>query len=493
MVEFGEEHADAFLLIFLPHALYGEFHDVDGGEGEVATPDGGLRTEAVLEHTGAAAHRGHLVLVAQGVVGLPLIVLVERGVEIEEIGEETACRHLAGEGVEVEVAVFGQVVHPPFLFPNLYGEDGGLAAAHALVGGEEYLAHHAAPLGRGVRAIVDGREHHLVATARVDGVHVVDKGLHRLVHAPYGLVHGMLLGALLPGQSVERSFDVVDERLIVEVLVTLSVEFFQVFQFLDVCHAHVGCQVEVEGRDGLSAVHLVLGALHRDTSQHRGGLDALGRARGAMSGDEAAGEDMVEGVLHAGERLGGVIVFVVDVEVVVLHGLAALLGEQVVVDEGFRGLRGKLHHHACRGVGIHVGILTGDIVVLDVDDVEEHVAGLGLAGNGALVAVGDELLRHILAARLHQFHLHGILYLLHRHLALALLCDIVGDFIYQALIFTLVGVKHGFADSRHDLLLVEAHDASVTLYYGQYHLLLRHLVVFDQHLNSANAQNRMQS
>ena len=113
-------------------------------------------------------------------------------------------------------------------------------------------------------------------------------------------------------------------------------------------------------------------------------------------------------------------------QVVMGYGVAALLGEQVVVDEGFGGLRGELHHHARRGVGVHIGILAGDVVVLDVHDVEEHLTGLRLTGHTALVAVGDVLLGHVLAARLHQLQLYEVLNLLHRHPLFATLGDAVG-------------------------------------------------------------------
>ena len=268
MVEFGEEHADALLLIWLVHALDGEFHDVDGSEGEVASPDGGLGPEAVLEDTGTAAHRSHLVDITLGIVGTPLAVLVVGGVEVQEVGEETAGRHLTGQLVKVEVTILGQVVHPTLLLPDLDGEDGGLATAHALVGGEQDLAHDATALCRGIRTVVDGREHHLITTTRMDGVHVMDERLHGLVHTAHGLVDGMLLGALLTCQSIERFLDIVDQRFVVKILVTLTVEILQSLQFLDITHADVGCQVEVEGRDGLTSVHLVLAALHRDTGEH---------------------------------------------------------------------------------------------------------------------------------------------------------------------------------------------------------------------------------
>ena len=155
VVELGKEHIDALLLVLLLSALDGELHDVDGGKREVAAPDTGLRSEAVLEHTRSATHRGHLVDIALGIVGAPLAVLVVRCVEIQEVGEEPARRHLTGQLVEVEVTVLGQIVHTALLLPYLNGENSRLAIAHALVGREQDLTHDAATLGTRVGTIID--------------------------------------------------------------------------------------------------------------------------------------------------------------------------------------------------------------------------------------------------------------------------------------------------------------------------------------------------
>ena len=138
---------------------------------------------------------------------------------------------------------------------------------------------------------------------------------------------------------------------------------------------------------------------------------------------------MVQRVLHTSERLRGVIVLVVDVQIVMRHCLATLLRQQVVVNKGLGGLRCELHHHASWCVGIHVGIFASDIVVLHIDDIQEHITGLGLTGYAALVTVGDVFLGNILAARLHQLHLHQVLNLLYGHLALSTLCYAVCDLI----------------------------------------------------------------
>ena len=52
----------------------------------------------------------------------------------------------------------------------------------------------------------------------------------------------------------------------------------------------------------------------------------------------------------------------------------------------------------------------------------------------------------------------------------------IGDLIQQALILTLIGMKHCLTDGCHNLLLIKAHNASVTLYYCLNHMLIEFLV-----------------
>ena len=120
----------------------------------------------------------------------------------------------------------------------------------------------------------------------------MDKRLHGLVHTRYGLVDGMLYDAVLARQSVQRLQQIVGQFLLIEMGIVFSIQFFQVLDFLDEAVAHVGGKVEIECRDGLSAVHLVLGCFQRDASQDTGSLDAFGRARFAVSGREAVFQNM---------------------------------------------------------------------------------------------------------------------------------------------------------------------------------------------------------
>ena len=101
--------------------------------------------------------------VSFGVVGSPLVALVECCIKVQEVGEETACCDLAGQLVEVVVAVVGQVAHTAFLLPYLYREYSCLAIAHTAVCAVEQFAYDASTLGRCVCTIVDGTEDNLVS------------------------------------------------------------------------------------------------------------------------------------------------------------------------------------------------------------------------------------------------------------------------------------------------------------------------------------------
>ena len=125
IVQLGKETVDAFLLVLDVHALDGKTHDIDGREREVATSDRRFLTEAVVEHASAASHCCQFILIALGVVGTPQFMMVIGGIKIDKIREETACRHLASQLVQVIVGVLGLVAHTRLLFPNLDGEDGG--------------------------------------------------------------------------------------------------------------------------------------------------------------------------------------------------------------------------------------------------------------------------------------------------------------------------------------------------------------------------------
>ena len=260
------------------------------------------------------------------------------------------------------------------------------------------------------------------------------------MYTGHRFVDGMLTGTISTLQAIQRGLEIVHQRLVVQVLQALAIQVFECFQLLDIAQAHEWCQIKVEGRNSLSAVHLVLSALQRDTSQYAGRLDTLGSTRGTMSGSKTVLQDVVQWVLHASKTLGRIVILIVNVQIVMLNGVATLLAQQIVVYEWLGSLAGKLHHHARRCIGVHVGVFARHIVILNVHDIQEHLACLGLTGNRALVTISNVLLSHVLTTRLHQFHLHQVLNLLYRHLTLATLGNTVGNLVQQSLVLAFVSM-----------------------------------------------------
>ena len=213
------------------------------------------------------------------------------------------------------------------------------------------------------------------------------------------------------------------------------------------------------------AVHLVLHRLHGDAGEDGRRLDALRRAGLAVAGLEAELQDLVQRVLDAGQGLRGIVVLVVDVDIVVGDRLADRVGEQDFVHVALRGLGGELHHHAGRGVGVHVGVLAGDVVHLRVDDGLENLVRLGLAGHVAFVAVADVLLRHFLAGAVHQLVFDHVLDFLHGHLFLVDRGDRVGDLGGEDDVFARLRHIHRLQDGCDNLLVVELDVSSVAFEY----------------------------
>lgn len=160
-------------------------------------------------------------------------MLVECGIEIDEIGEEAPCCDFAGEFVKVVVAVFGKIAHSALLFPYLNREDGSSAVAYTLVSRVEEFADNAATFGRSIRAVVDGTEDNLIAAAAVDCVHVVDKRFHRLMDAAYSAVDCVLQHAVVACQTVQRSLCVIIESSFFEVGQIFSGKVLQCFNLFD--------------------------------------------------------------------------------------------------------------------------------------------------------------------------------------------------------------------------------------------------------------------
>ncbi len=188
-----------------------------------------------------------------------------------------------------------------------------------------------------------------------------------------------------------------------------------------------------------------------------------------MSCNKSFLENPVEWMLHASQTFCRVVVFVVYVQIVVFDSSLYIRTQQVVIDKRFCGLACEFHHHSCRRVCVHIGVLASNVIVLSLDDLKKHVAGFCPAGDRPLVAICYIPFCHVLSCRLHQFYLHAILNFFDSHAVLAAHADTVGDFLNQSLIFAHFCCQHGFAYSSFYFFFVIAHNAAITFLNNLYH------------------------
>ena len=237
----------------------------------------------------------------------------------------------------------------------------------------------------------------------------------------------------------------------------------------DLLAAHLNEGGQVGQRDRLAAV-LVAGHLGHDL-----GGDVAGGGEAVGLFDERTGDDsaVLQHVLQIHQvavvHVLGVIVGVVEVDDALVVGVHNVLGQQDAVGDVAADLTG---HIVALG-GIHhrvlVGVLLLGLLVIALDEAEDLViSGVGLAHQGAGVAVGDVVLGHLERAVGHDVVLHHILDLLHRggavHL-LALQLHGLGDSLdlYRRHAVRLRHGLVGLGDGDNDLGNIETDFSAVSL------------------------------
>ena len=162
------------------------------------------------------------------------------------------------------------------------------------------------------------------------------------------------------------------------------------------------------------------------------------------------------------------------------NSITRLGRQQIIIHKRLGGFRSELHHHSCRSVCIHVGVLARHIVFLGSDNLQENVMRLRFTRYIAFIAICDICFGYFLAGRLHELHFHLILNLVNRHYLFAGNRNTIHNALNQCFIFALLGNKHGFAYSCLNFFFIKTDDAAVTFAYSLYHNSIFFVGLLDQ-------------
>ena len=411
--QFFEEPADVAL------GLDGDAGQVDGGEAQVAAagadfPGGIIH---IADDAGAAAHVGNFGLG----MAFFVILLVEGRVHKAEVGEQALGAGADGQPVQVVVGVAGVEADALLHAEDLDGENRRFAVAQTGLGGQHHVAHHHAALGGGVHAVVDGGEGHLRAGTAVHGVQVVDQGFHGLIGGLVGLLLRVLpdegndlvqLVLRSAGQKLRHLFRhqtihvriggqrnlfaqlVYDSAGLIRGILHAAQQFQRPIQIvpetLAVGLLDAGGHAVIEIHDALAAVLVVLVGLNGDAGQRGIAVDVVGLPQHAVTGGEAAVEQIQQVDLAAGGGQG-VEVQVVDMDIPVMMGSRKTGVQHVHFIELLRAFAAELEHTAHGGIAVDVGVFALDVAVHRVlaGDVLEHLhqAGVHLTHTAAFGAV----------------------------------------------------------------------------------------------------------
>ena len=125
---------------------------------------------------------------------------------------------------------------------------------------------------------------------------------------------------------------------------------------------------EVESRDGLPSMLLILIGLEYNRSQCGVALDTLWSTNTAVLGKETTLVEILEVVLYASCCLGRIIVKVVDMNIANLMSARVDVGNKIFACIVFSHLGGKSHHLPGGGICTHIGIAQVGIVLFDLDN-----------------------------------------------------------------------------------------------------------------------------
>ena len=424
----------------------GQTGQVDGRERQVAAAGRHLAIGVVhvAHDAGAAAHVGDL-----GFRRALVVLGVERGIQEGEVREQALGRAVHGQLEQIVVRILRIVVHAFLHAEDLHGEDGRLAGAQALFRGQQHVLDDHAALGRRVHAVVHRAERRLRAGAGMHGVQVVHQRLHGLEGLTVGVAGGILLGvghhtlgrsgihaalnepghhggAELRGhleagnraglafhtgkQALGKGAVVGDVGQQVDGLGHVLLEQAAV----RLAHTHGQAVIEVAHR--LTAMLIVLVRLDGDAGKRGVAGDVVGLAQHAVTGGEAALEELPQLNLAAGGGQG-VEVHVVNVDI----ALAVCLGVARVDDAHLVELLGRfgavLQHGTHGGIGVDVSVLTLHVGIggLGEGDVLQRLdeAGVHVAHAAALGTVEDVGLGGLHEAGLDEGLLHQVLHAFH--------------------------------------------------------------------------------
>ena len=175
----------------------------------------------------------------------------------------------------------------------------------------------------------------------------------------------------------------------VQVFVIFAGNLFQYFHLFDKTIPHIRCQIKIKSRNRLSAMHFILSRLERNATEDASRLDPFCRTGFTMTDIESVFQDLIQGMLYAGETFGRIIIFIVYVQISLPNGIFYFFYQQIIVDKRLCRFTGKFHHHPCRGVRIHICVFPGNVVGFCFDNFQKNISRFCFTCNAPLVSISD--------------------------------------------------------------------------------------------------------
>ena len=164
-------------LVQIALGLQSQLGQINGGKGEITTAASLARAVDITNNPGTTAHSSHI-----GVVVIWLIILqIIWSIYVDKIREQSLGAYPAGLLEKIVVRIIWVVIDSGFELEYRNRENSGFPVAQTGLNSIQYLSNSQSALSTGVHTIVNGAERNLSTSPAVEGVEVVNQGLHSLM------------------------------------------------------------------------------------------------------------------------------------------------------------------------------------------------------------------------------------------------------------------------------------------------------------------------
>ena len=232
-IQLSKKTSNPFAFVSNIHTFYRQPNDIDCRKRNISTPYRRFFSETIFKNAGTTSHCRHFIFITLRIIDTPFFMIIESCIQIQEIRKKTTGTYLTCQFIKVIIPVFRQVTYSTFFLPYLYGKNSCRPVTYTFIRRSQQFTNDATPFGRSIGSVINRTEHNLIASPRMNRIHVMNKSFHRLMHPTYRAVDCMLHDTGIPCKTIKRTGNIVIQIYLIKMRIISTVHIGNYFYFFD--------------------------------------------------------------------------------------------------------------------------------------------------------------------------------------------------------------------------------------------------------------------